>query len=65
VASLIQTELTALEDNQEMAMQLKKTASQTLLAVMESHQDADIIERIVLKIGSPETLVMSPNGGTV
>jgi hypothetical protein len=57
VASLIQTELTALEDNQEMAMQLKKTASQTLLAVMESHQDADIIERIVLKIGSPETLV--------
>lgn len=36
---------------------IQKTASQTLLAVMESHHDSDIIERIVLKIGSPETLV--------
>ena len=28
-----------------------------LLAVMESHQDMDIVERILVKIGSPGTLV--------
>ena len=28
-----------------------------LLAVTESHQDMDIVERILVKIGSPETLV--------
>ena len=28
-----------------------------LLAVTESHQDMDIVERILVKIGSPQTLV--------
>ena len=32
-------------------------ASKMLLAVTESHQDMDIVERILVKIGSPQTLV--------
>lgn len=38
---------------------LQNNASKTLLAVMESHQDMEILERILVKIGSPETLVSS------
>ena len=36
---------------------LQSNASKMLLAVMESHQDMDIVERILVKIGSPGTLV--------
>ena len=32
-------------------------ASKTLLAVMESHQDMEIVDRILLKIGTPDQLV--------
>ena len=35
----------------------QNNASKMLLAVMESHQDMDIVERILVKICSPETLV--------
>ena len=35
----------------------QNNASKMLLAVMESHQDMDIVERILVKIGSPGTLV--------
>ena len=38
-------------------MKLKSSAIKTLLAVMESHQDSDIIDRILVKIGSPDQLV--------
>lgn len=54
---IVLTELTALDDYQELAMKLKSNASETLLAVMESHQDTDIVERILVKIGSPDSLV--------
>ena len=57
VVQIILTELTALDESKEKAMELKNNASKTLLAVMESHQDSDIIERIMLKIGNPELLV--------
>jgi hypothetical protein len=46
-----------LEDHQDEAMALKSSAIKTLLAVMESHQDSDIIDRILVKIGSPDQLV--------
>ena len=35
----------------------QSNASKALLAVMESHQDMEIVERIYVKIGSPEQLV--------
>ena len=54
---IILTELTALDDYQELSMRLKSNASETLLAVMESHQDMDIMDRILVKIGNPECLV--------
>ena len=65
VVQIILTELSALteqssDDNSELgmlAMRLKSNASKTLLAVMESHQDMDIIDRIMLKIGNPDSLV--------
>ena len=57
VQIILLTELTALEDHQDEAMKLKSSAIKTLLAVMESHQDSDIIDRILVKIGSPDQLV--------
>ena len=57
VQIILLTELTALEEHQDEAMKLKSSAIKTLLAVMESHQDSDIIDRILVKIGSPEQLV--------
>ena len=46
---------------------LQNNASKALLAVMESHQDPDIIDRILVKIGSSETLVrtMHANSNTI
>ena len=44
-------------------MKLKSNASETLLAVMESHQDMDIMDRILVKIGNPESLVRGREGG--
>lgn len=35
----------------------QNNASKALLAVMESHQDMEIVDRIYVKIGSPELLV--------
>ena len=43
-------------------MKLKSNASETLLAVMESHQDMDIMDRILVKIGNPESLVRGGGG---
>ena len=57
VQIILLTELTALEEHQDEAMKLKSSAIKTLLAVMESHQDSDIIDRILVKIGSPDQLV--------
>ena len=44
-------------------MKLKSNASETLLAVMESHQDMDIMDRILVKIGNPESLVRGGREG--
>ena len=44
-------------------MKLKSNASETLLAVMESHQDMDIMDRILVKIGNPESLVRGGERG--
>ena len=60
VQIILLMELTALEDHQDEAMKLKSSAIKTLLAVMESHQDSDIIDRILVKIGSPDQLVQPP-----
>ena len=57
MVQIILTELTALDDCLDKSMVLKSNASQTLLAVMESHQDMDIIDRILVKIGNPDSLV--------
>jgi len=65
VVQIILTELTALTEQSSngnpelgmLTMRLKSNASKTLLAVMESHQDMDIIDRIMLKIGNPDSLV--------
>ncbi len=65
MVQIILTELTALTDQASddspelgmLAMRLKSNASKTLLAVMESHQDMDIIDRIMVKIGNPDSLV--------
>lgn len=57
VQIILLMELTALEDHQDEAMKLKSSAIKTLLAVMESHQDSDIVDRILVKIGSPDQLV--------
>ena len=57
VQIILLMELTALEEHQDEAMKLKSSAIKTLLAVMESHQDSDIIDRILVKIGSPDQLV--------
>ena len=35
----------------------QNNASKALLAVMESHQDMEIVDRIYMKIGSPDQLV--------
>lgn len=57
IVAIIQTEFTALEEHQDMAMELKNNAVKTLLAVLESHQDSDIIDRILIKIGNPDALL--------
>ncbi len=57
MVQIILTELTALDDCLDKSMVLKSNASQTLLAVMESHQDVEIIDRILVKIGNPDFLV--------
>ena len=57
VQIILLMEFTDLEDHQDEAMKLKSSAIKTLLAVIESHQDSNIIDRILIKIGSPDQLV--------
>jgi len=54
---IILIEPNALMDHDILRMRLKSNACKTLLAVMESHQDMDIIDKIMLKIGNPDSLV--------
>ncbi|XP_064398624.1 inositol 1,4,5-trisphosphate receptor type 2-like isoform X2 [Halichondria panicea] len=58
VVQILQAELTALEDHQDLALELKNNAIKTLLAVMESHQDTDIIDRIMVKIANPPEVLI-------
>ncbi len=57
MVQIILTELTVLDDCLDKSMVLKSNASQTLLAIMESHQDVEIIDKILVKIGNPDFLV--------